>query len=128
MRTPGTTFGCDSSAHLSRCHAHGSGEECCERNGADEVYSWTLLFVSFAGNYWSEIEVFQQERSRRKKNPKQPLNMQRIVLVLQIHIASIKIPPAHPGWYPGLYSFPQLTGCIKYMFNEAVTGLWIQAA
>lgn len=47
-------------------------------------------------------------------------------LVLQMHIASIKMPPAHPGWYPELHSFPELTGCIKYTSNEAVTGLWIQ--
>lgn len=47
-------------------------------------------------------------------------------LVLQMHIASIRMPPAHPGWYPELYSFPELTGCIKYMFDEAVTCLGIQ--
>ena len=38
------------------------------------------------------------------------------------------MPPAHPGWHPELYSFPELTGFIKYTCNEAVISLCLQEA
>lgn len=84
---------------------------------ADKVHSWTSLFVRVAGNYWSEIKVLQEERSRKEKTT--PPSVQRSILVLQLHTASIKMPPAHPGCYLELHRSPELTGCIKYTFNEA---------
>lgn len=59
----------------------------------------------FAGNYWSEIKVFQEKGMGEKKKI-QIANKQRGIVVLQMHIILIKMPLAQPGWYLQIMQFP----------------------